>query len=385
MGLPGLLVLRLVNTAPEALQEIDKRMVNRALGFCMLSRQACSLHCVLRQPMLQHPYKLFALLVDPLQIPDTDFMGPVCMFDELTSNFFKKFPERSRPISDDARAFLQCVAAAIDVDIATIEAKHASTRRISQLKGTQTWVPTLQAVNAEWISRQVSIQEYNFSGLSCRASMHKKERKKRQKRTPGKQHGAKGGGGGACRAFFHVHHQGRKMTASSIRETMAAFKSLLPEQRAYYEDLGKSGTLAWRSGNKAFADSAPRTMFPDAPLVLTAGENYVRDSDGVLVGAPVEPTMETLVPCRARDFASDIKKIRSKIYKAAHSAKMDFQARFYKGFTNLPKTSRVETVQYYCPYKVTTYNGYVMSVRFTMLYFSFFKLCVVGKSKNKYL
>lgn len=269
--------------------------------------------------MAGHPYRLFSLLADPSQLPDSDSMGPDCLFDELTATFFRLFPDRSNPISPDAEAYLRALAMSIDVDIATLEAKHASTRRICQLRGTQTWAPSLETVSAEWVARQISINEQNAGSYGP-----KKEETQKKKRKPGKNEGAKGGGGGACRAYFHVHHQGRKMTAKSIKETLEAFRSLGPEQKAHYEDLGRAGTLAWRQGHKAFPDVGPRRLLPDGEKFGGDKEHFVRQ-DGVIVGAPAEPLPETLIPYRSRDFSSDIKKIRSKIYKAAVATRKLFQ------------------------------------------------------------
>lgn len=333
--------LRLSSTCPEALPQMDRTLANRSLGFRKLSRKACSLHALVRVPMDNHPYRLFKLLEirsDPVP-PD---MGPACLFDEVAHTFFATYPATEEgELSAEAFAFLESSARAIDVDLATIEAKHASTRRIAQLRGTQTWVPSLETVNTEWVCRQVSINEQSAASEHYRQQKDGKTKKKRK--TPGKQKGAKGGGGGGCRAFFHEKHQGRKMTAASIKEMHAAYDALPPEEKQRYKEIGRNATLAWRQGYKSFADAPARKMFPsefqeqtlslvDAvePIPIDIQGNYVR-SDGVIVGMPVDEgrVAETLIPYRSRNFAADIKKIRSHVYKMASRARQASQDRAF--------------------------------------------------------
>lgn len=318
---------RLASTCPAALCESDRTLANRVLGFRKLSRQACAFHALYRDPVNRHPFVLFKLLLDqePL-VPD---MGPPCLYDEVADTFFRVFPNQQSQRSHEAIAFLTSMARAVDVDLATIEAKHASTRRITHLRSTQTWVPSLESVNSEWVIRQVAINEQFGTPEKYRCKPHfQNQKSKKTRKTHGKQKGARGGGGGGCRAFFHIHHQGRKMTASSIRELLERYNALPQDEKERYEQIGQAGTLAWRQGYKSFADEAPRKMFPSESSELTPGdehEHFVR-SDGVIVGANFDPA-ETLVPYRSRDFEADIKKIRSSVYKAAARARKELEER----------------------------------------------------------
>ena len=286
--------------------------------------------------MQEHPYRLFKLLglrSDPVPAD----MGPPCLFDEVAHTFFSKYPMGEGCVpSVEALAFLESLARAIEVDVATIEAKHASTRRIAHLRGTQTWVPSLETVNTEWVCRQVSINEQLSASHHYRRQPQGSSKRK-TKKTHGKQKGARGGGGGARRAFFHERHQGKKMTAASIVEMNKAWEALTAEEQQKYRDIGRDATLAWRQGFKSFADEPARKMFPsevtNSDLVEQAPAdiegNYIR-SDGVIVGVPLSPegaVAETLVPYRSRNFAADIKKIRSHVYKAAARVRQASQDR----------------------------------------------------------
>lgn len=320
---------------PDSIPQADRTLAIRSLGFRKLSRHCCSLHAVCRSPMDNHPYKLFKLL-EKREGPLPPDMGPPCMFDEVAHTFFSRYQNDADELSQEGHAFLESMARCIDVDIAAIEAKHASTRRIATLRGTQTWVPSLDTVNTEWVCRQVSINEQSMSAKPYR---QQQTEKKKTRKTPGKQKGARGGGGGGCRAFFHEMHKGRKMTAASILELQKQYAALSPSDKQKYEEIGKAATLSWRHGFKAFADEPARKMFPEEhsgclslcndAVPADAQGHFIR-SDGVIVGvAPEAETLaETLVPYRSIDFARDIKKIRSRIYKMAAQARKAFQEKF---------------------------------------------------------
>ena len=308
---------RLASTCPAALMDVDQTLAIRALGFSILSRQVCSFHALYRCPMDGHPYRLFKILEPGVIPPD---MGPPCLYDELAHTFFSAYSDDQN--SMEARAFLESLARAIDVDLATIEAKHASTRRTGNLRGTQTWVPSLETVNCEWVCRQIAITEQTDTPELYRCKKQDQHGRKKTKKTPGKQAGARGGGGGGCRAFFHIFHKGRKMTAASIRELVEQYNNLPAHEKQKYEEIGRAGTMSWRHGNKSFADAPDRKMFPSEPELVPADvtDNYIR-SDGIVVGLDPSSFADTLIPFRSRDFDSDIKKIRSRVMKEAANAR----------------------------------------------------------------
>ena len=129
----------------------------RALAFRCFSRVACAAHTLLRKPRGGYPFKLFSALVEDVPFAAVLADRP-CLYDELTQQFMKQFSpldnEHSKRQALDA---LETLAACIEVDIASVECKHASIRRTTHQCSLQTWLATLEDVNADWISRQLSL------------------------------------------------------------------------------------------------------------------------------------------------------------------------------------------------------------------------------------
>ena len=135
--------------SPRAVPAWAQTKGTRTLHFRLLSRAVCSLHFLLRKPRQGQPFQLFTMLShgDPARYRP----GPRCMEDELSSEFYKVFPAWTQK----AEACLRTLAFAVHMDVAAIESKHATARRLLSVKNVQAWVTTLETLSAEWTHRQV--------------------------------------------------------------------------------------------------------------------------------------------------------------------------------------------------------------------------------------
>lgn len=125
----------------------------RALSFRVLSRAACAAHVLLRCVRRQHPYKLFKRLVSP----EAD-LGPSCMYDELTTEFVRQYPSWTPA----AAATLHAMADQIELDIASLESRHSSIRRLVESRGVHTWIPNFEMISGEFVCRQIAINQKEF-------------------------------------------------------------------------------------------------------------------------------------------------------------------------------------------------------------------------------
>ena len=298
-------MLLLLLRFPPGIRRQDLTASLQVLLFRVVSRAACSMHQLLRQRRNGQPYLLFRQLKEASAWDG----GPPCMRDELSTAFYRWYPE----YSPGAAVSLESLALAVDLDIAAIESRHAASRRIITSVN-QTWAPSMQQVSAEWTLRQMCLRQAETQPLRPdEAEEGIKSQPRRAKRQgQGKQQGAKGGGGGPWRAFIHEMCQGVKLTLSVAREMSAAYRALTPQEMKHYQALGAAGNLAWRHGHASFGErstvAARTTLQPVTDRVGTVLP------DGRMVAADV-PRPAELVVAASRDFAEDIRDIRSQFRK----------------------------------------------------------------------
>ena len=74
------------------------------------------------------------------------------------------------------------------------------------------------------------------------------------------------GGGGAWRAFFHHKMRGNKFSGAMAKELSEQYRGLTPEQKAWYEDVGRFATAAHKCGQRSLGQKGPSSCGPrDAP------------------------------------------------------------------------------------------------------------------------
>ena len=194
------------------------------------------------------------------------------------------------------------------------------------LRGTQTIAPRFRATAAEWSIKQLGIQEKDHAPeLYRRRSADAPEDAQAgpASKPPGKKPGARGGGGGAYRAYMHVMHAGRRLTAESIRQATDEYHSLSPEEHARYNRLGQLGNLAWRAGHRSFGDRARAAGSASAGQAGLAAAG-LQDASGAWVQEDAQDAAQVaLVPVATRDFQEDLRAIRRQFALARKEARSE--------------------------------------------------------------
>eukprot|EP00438_Fugacium_kawagutii_P003508 Skav229077 [mRNA] locus=scaffold157:54990:58026:- [translate_table: standard] len=286
-------LFKILTSPLRAIPLVAMTVKNRVLAFKLISRSACSMHHLLRSARNGFPCLLFLSLINERYGSNGDEKEPPCMYDELTYHFRNWFPD----FNEEAYAALEALAAAIDLDIAAIEARHAATRRIVVSKSVQTWAPAIQSVGADWSYRQIhrcesgtTFQETSSQSGSSAAAVPPKKQKR--------------GAGGGWRAFVHVNAAGKKLDANAFTELATEWRSMNEDQRLPYVTMGEQGTIAAREGFPSFGPRLRQSRLrKDNP-------NDVPDFHGNLHQLP-HADME-LVPFSSRDFKQDMTKIRKR-------------------------------------------------------------------------
>lgn len=116
------------------------------------------------------------------------------------------------------------------------------------------------------------------------------------------------GGGGAWRAFVHIKHKGVQITKESAKSLANEYRSLLPDEKVFYENLGSLATAAHRASFPAFGAKSKAMTKPSA---LEPGHIL---PDGVIVAADEVQRMNRLelIPFSSRNFYEDIQTIKTR-------------------------------------------------------------------------
>ncbi len=151
--------------------------------------------------------------------------------------------------SEEALAVVECIASLCSVDIAGIEARHATNREISHMYG-KGWLPSLQTLSARFISHTVSGLTSLFKTLGIKQTQKKKRDIPSDKSKPPPK---KKRGGGAWRAFVHFHCQGNRFSGERISELAEQYHNLSQEEFDFFADVGEKAVEAHREGFLPFA------------------------------------------------------------------------------------------------------------------------------------
>jgi hypothetical protein len=268
----------LLHQAPKALSQTTGTRMLKVLLFRMLARAGCALHQLLEMAHETYPYKMFGALRNPAGAAKI-FHDLPCLFEELANSFTKLYPTVDDIMGTDAQAVLEGIALVGDVDIAAIERRHASTRRILCLSSLQTWAASLEYVSADWACRQ-----YVLEGSDLAAQMAPPVNPTAASSAAGNKNRKhkKAGGGGAWRAFVHMKCQdGCRVSGDQFSELSRQYRSLTPEEKAKYSELGKIGTLSRKRGYPAFAASKRRRLLRQ-PVGLRSLADFSQDATTAL-------------------------------------------------------------------------------------------------------
>ena len=182
------------------------------------------------------PFQLFQLL-DPDVAVSTVYDMPVCLRDELSTCFFRRYSEAAHFPCAEALALLESWAILIELDISNIEAGHSSIRELTKQRA-RGFMPSLEEVSAKWLCKFVG-KHYAETVPQAGAAKAKAKPKPRPKQR------ANPGHGGAYRAF--VAEQGLPVDDPRLKERYAA---LTDEQRDYFRQQGLNMMQQGRMGVK---------------------------------------------------------------------------------------------------------------------------------------
>ena len=131
----------------------------RTLHFRLLSRAGATHHQLLERFRRGFPTQMFGALLGNTSL----LTAKPCMLDELSTTIRQKFGTESLLCSDEARAVLAGIGELWELDIAAIEAKHASVRRALTTRGVQAPQPFLSVVSADFVVQQAARQNLQHS------------------------------------------------------------------------------------------------------------------------------------------------------------------------------------------------------------------------------
>ena len=271
---------------PTAMGQLVKAGM-RSLRFRMLVAFLCALHQLLRVSRQGFPYRLFLLLEkeDRAQIDQTlraVFDSPLCLCDPLTEALKKRCSTLEQLASADTSAILESLAAIYEIDIASIEAAHSTTREFWKLRS-RGWTPSLEAVSAKFSLRFSSLAKKDLGNKTCTKKGHQRTKKAKIAR-----------GGGAWRAFVHDKAAGRQLNAELSRELATQYHALPEKEKELYIMAGHAATVAHQRGLKPFPRDRKHTAPTPTPTVRDIPQPGTTTSTGALVALDEHPRMEIL-------------------------------------------------------------------------------------------
>ena len=256
----------------------------QVLAFRLIARMAGALHLLLSLPRSQFPYKLFSLLTSEddtiqAQIAEELLASPPCLRDPASDAILTRFACPHKLTSAAAKATLQACALMSEVDVVSIETRHAAARRLL-VSRQHTWSPAFADLAAEHLCRMARTDmQQALSGSAARKNRKAKGKRKarqpkrKRKRLSGNPKGRKREdhverrGGGAQRAFFHERlssatREQRKDRKDLFKRLNRDYKNLSQEEYQYYKDLGEMATVSARHGGAAFAPASTVSAGP---------------------------------------------------------------------------------------------------------------------------
>ena len=212
-----------------------------AYKHCAKSAGATFHHLIL--PSRGFPLRLFTILEDPsvAQYLKEVFDERPCCLDPFTLCWMKSIDDIASPYALEK---LKLIATMADIDIVSVEARHASIRRRLVTCSTQTRCERLARTSAAKVLRDVRIELYNSIFASPRVAPANSSAVSAAVED---QPGGGGGGGGAWRAFL------RREAIMASPEASAAYRALSAEDRTQLQEVGAAATTLHRlSGQHGF-------------------------------------------------------------------------------------------------------------------------------------
>ena len=249
-----------------------------------------------------YPLRLF-LLLDDVGFAEQIKADPPCMYGQWVKHMIDYHTEEGGVVQWGAlRTELLAIAMIMELEMASVEAHHASIRKVAKIKSTQTHTEHIQDASAEWIMRR--FQALDPQQRKKRRRAKKERRTKKKKRTasdakPGGQRVAskgrarqRGGGGGSWRAFIRsawLGCKGRPDFQSIARE----YAELSAEEKAILRETGQAAAKAKRQGvahplglSTRDAVRVAQKQSKSAHVAVAVAAKLDRESTGPLHKAP---------------------------------------------------------------------------------------------------
>jgi len=237
---------QLFHDHPQALPMKSMTLSTRNLMFRMLARSLAGLQFLLEHSHTGFPYRLFLAMRGPEEAQKILDAEP-CLRDELSSIILGRFNTVEKLCGPDCQSILECIAIMADIDIATIESRHAATRRVISARSVQTHASSLEAISAEWVLRQHGLVKRDFraragwkakKGRGGEGEGGGRRRKVTRKRTVG---------GGAYRAFLHIKSAGGiAWTPEKMRAMAVEYRQLSATDSLYFKEIGRLAVTWFR-------------------------------------------------------------------------------------------------------------------------------------------
>ena len=225
---------------------------HRCLCFRMLSRVGCAVEELLVAEHCKYPVALFRLLGDPTPDMASELQQmPPCVRDAFATRFFDMYGDDL--CGPEALAVLTTVAAELKMDIAEVERRHASIRRLLMSR-LQTNSFEFADLSGSWMCQQLrtrsdaakrgalvvkTIRARPAVPAAAKSSGRGKRKAQKQKK----------GAGGGMRSYFSSQLRERKLKFNApgvARQLHHEYANLPAAEKAKYTESGARATKRWR-------------------------------------------------------------------------------------------------------------------------------------------
>ena len=215
----------------------------RTRACLMLSRAACGIFDLARQHQ-RYPLKLFGILRDPevakVVLEDSKKQ---CVLDDFSIKFIKKHAA-SNLVGPSCICELAAIAALMELDTASVEASHASVRRLATVLSVQTHTENILDASAEWVLRRLRAIARSRPVAGAPAS---EQHAGKVKAGPSSRAAPRKGRGGAWRAYIRQESLGA-VGKPCLAELSRRYKELGPRQMRELKEEGKRARNTARAG-----------------------------------------------------------------------------------------------------------------------------------------
>ena len=217
----------------------------QVLLFRMLSRNFCATEFHLGTSWSSYPVRLFASLDGRHHVLE----DPDCMLCPLSKLVVMEYPTAEALNSVEAQSVLRALASLFSLHIADVEAKHASTRRITTVRGVQTTRPALCLVSGDWVCRSNVVRRLKY-GLSKPAAQpdEPKADAEQNPANPQRRNAWNAFLSDACSFSFSKDDQGR----AALRQR---YKELTEEEQQRYQQMADVAFCARQRGLPGYSNA----------------------------------------------------------------------------------------------------------------------------------